>query len=161
MLIPSSAWRNLHAWYGGGPVFRRKTFRHPERDTEIIELYPPFVVAFELLRTGSGEIDYRSRKELFVRSRKTFEAMQSKFARLIPLERSEGYFTYFRNLGQPWQKVEDASARLLDVGVESGAFVVYVKKAMEDSFLKHLHAKLIQLTVTHRTTTSSYQRAGV
>ena len=65
VLIPEAAWENLYQWYGGGPIFKRKTFRHHQKDTEIIELYPPLIFGYQLRKNCS--IDYSSRQSLFVR----------------------------------------------------------------------------------------------
>jgi hypothetical protein len=52
VLIPEALWRELLAWYGGGPTFERKVIMNSQ-SIPTIELHPPLITFILCSNTGT------------------------------------------------------------------------------------------------------------
>lgn len=46
IVIPEEAWKKLYAWYGGGPMFKRRRMVDLAKNFMTIELYPPLLICY-------------------------------------------------------------------------------------------------------------------
>ncbi|KRX00231.1 hypothetical protein PPERSA_10730 [Pseudocohnilembus persalinus] len=142
IILPEAAWQKLYQWYGAEVIFKRKAFRHPKIEKQIIELYPPLLFGYTI--NQFGEINYESKTQKMVSIRKNFEDVFNKLCKLMKQNfKLVDYVLYIRQLGQDWLKIEDNKQRLLDLQIASGTIVVLVKKSLEEKFQEIQQNKLL------------------
>ena len=73
VLVPEEAWFSLVQWYGlsgcGVPVFRRKVFQDTKRNLNILDMYPPYLRAYDV--DSHGGICHSKKMSKMVSARNT------------------------------------------------------------------------------------------